>query len=80
MRGGTSVDELLTMLRGKKRRLPSEIGAFVALQATEMLLDRAYAIDVSRVVLKDDGTIAIDSEERCDDALHHRTISIGQTP
>jgi len=69
MRRGTSVEELLTMLRAKKRRLPSEIGAFVALQATELLLDRAYAVDASRVVLKDDGTVAIDSEVRCDEAV-----------
>lgn len=69
MRGGTSVDELLTMLRSKKRRLPSEIGAFVALQATEALLDRAYAVDATRVFIKDDGTVAVDSEERCDEAV-----------
>lgn len=72
---GTNLEELLSTLRTQRRRLPFEIGAFLALNVTEALLERPRRADPARIAIREDGTVEIVDAEACDEraalvALH----------
>lgn len=56
----TSVETLLSMLRARKGKLPFEVGAFIALQAAERLLERPVVTSTDSILVDDDGTVVID--------------------
>lgn len=56
---GVSVDELVTLLKRRGARLPFEIGAFVALEACERLLEGPAVIGGADVRIADDGTVSV---------------------
>lgn len=64
----TSVSDLLSMLREQRRRLPFEIGAFLALQATEELLERPRRSPSTSVYILEDGSIELRRAEECDES------------
>lgn len=66
---GTNLEDLLTMLRTKRRRLPFEIGAFLALQVAESLLERPRRAEPRNVLVAEDGKVAIVDAEACDDRV-----------
>lgn len=66
---GTNLEDLLTMLRTKRRRLPFEIGAFLALQVAEALLERPRRAEARNVLVSEDGKVAIVDAESCDERV-----------
>ncbi|MFK7990386.1 MAG: hypothetical protein AB8I08_30470 [Sandaracinaceae bacterium] len=56
---GTTVAQLLDALKNRRVRLPSEIGAFVALEVTEALIDGPAAPRPGDVRIASDGTISV---------------------
>jgi hypothetical protein len=56
---GVTVEELVSILRGKKARVPFEIGAFVALEACEAMLQGPARIGVRDVRIGDDGAVSV---------------------
>ncbi len=56
---GLTVEELVAVLRGKKARVPFEIGAFVALEACEAMLQGPARIGVRDVRIGDDGAVSV---------------------
>ena len=55
-----SVQEILVMLRATEGRLPHEVGAFIALQSCEAVLDRPRRIDPSVVHVTAEGEVVLD--------------------
>jgi len=56
---GVTVEELVTILRRKKARVPFEIGAFVALEACEAMMKGPARIGVKDVRIGDDGAVSV---------------------
>ncbi|MCA9600720.1 MAG: hypothetical protein KC417_01775 [Myxococcales bacterium] len=56
---GVTVEELVSELKRKNARMPYEIGAFVALEASEQLLKAPAAVGVRDVRIRDDGTTSV---------------------
>jgi hypothetical protein len=56
---GVSVEELVFVLKKKKARVPFEIGAFVALEACEAVLEGPARISVRDVRIGDDGAVSV---------------------
>src|SRR5687768_11841716 len=56
---GVSIDDLVTSLKSRRLRIPSEIGAFVALETCEALEGGPAAIRGSDVRIADDGTVSV---------------------
>lgn len=56
---GVTVEELVTLLKKKRARLPFEIGAFVALETTEALLEGPAVVAPADVRLADDGSVSV---------------------
>ncbi|MBW2464433.1 MAG: hypothetical protein JRH11_22480 [Deltaproteobacteria bacterium] len=56
---GVSVAELVTILKRKKARIPFEIGAFVALEACEAVIQGPARIGVGDVRIGDDGSVSV---------------------
>jgi hypothetical protein len=56
---GVTVEELVTILRRKKARVPFEIGAFVALEACEAMIEGPARISAKDVRIGDDGTVSV---------------------
>lgn len=56
---GTTVAQLLDALKHRRVRLPSEIGAFVALEVTEALIDGPAAPRPGDVRIASDGSISV---------------------
>ncbi len=56
---GTSVEELLATMKERNARIPSEIGAFVALEVCEAILDAPAEVTPSDIRIADDGTIEL---------------------
>ncbi|RLB54374.1 MAG: hypothetical protein DRJ42_09360 [Deltaproteobacteria bacterium] len=56
---GVSVAELVTILKRKKARIPFEIGAFVALEACEAVIQGPARIGIRDVRISDDGTVSV---------------------
>lgn len=56
---GVSVEDLVALLKGRKARLPFEIGAFVALETCETLLDGPASVGPADVRIADDGTVSV---------------------
>ncbi len=61
---GLKVSELVDGLRERAVRMPFEIGAFIALETTEALLERPSTITPDDVRLEDDGSILIFAPSR----------------
>jgi hypothetical protein len=68
----TSVETLLAMLRARKGKLPFEVGAFIALQAAERLVERPTFASTETILVEDDGNVIIDS---ADDTTGEETAS-----
>lgn len=71
---GTHVEELLATLRTRRRRLPFEIGAFLALQVVEASLDRPRRADARTIVVREDGSVEIIDAMPCDEPTALRSI------
>ena len=56
----TSVETLLSMLRSRKGKLPFEVGAFIALQAAERLVERPVLASAHTIFVAEDGSVVID--------------------
>lgn len=56
---GVTVEDLVATAKERKARIPSEIGAFVALEVCEALLEGPAAVRTSDVRIAEDGTISI---------------------
>ncbi len=56
---GITVDDLVASLKARRIRIPSEIGAFVALETSEALLRGPAAVEGRDVRIADDGTISV---------------------
>lgn len=56
---GTTLQELLQTLKAKKIRVPSEIGAFVALEVCEALTRGPARVSTSDVRIADDGIVSL---------------------
>lgn len=56
---GITVEELVTTAAQRKARIPSEIGAFIALETAEALAEGPARVRASDVRIADDGTISI---------------------
>lgn len=56
---GTTVDALVGTMKERRVRLPSEIGAFLALEVCEALLDGPAAVRLEDVRIAEDGTISV---------------------
>ena len=65
---GVSVAELVRLRRERDARLPFEIGAFVALETTEMILDRPRKVSADNVFVLPDGHLRIEAPEPVADA------------
>jgi hypothetical protein len=55
-----TVEELVASLKRQKARIPFEIGAFVALQVCEQLLERPTAVGPADVRISEEGTVEIE--------------------
>lgn len=56
---GITVADLVRVLKQRKVRIPSEIGAFIALEIAEALIDGPAAPSASDIRLAEDGTIGV---------------------
>lgn len=56
---GTSVEDLVAIMQERKVRIPSEIGAFIALETCEALIEGPAKARTKDVRIADDGTISI---------------------
>jgi hypothetical protein len=56
---GTSVEDLVQTMKDRKVRIPSEIGAFIALETCEALMEGPARARTKDVRIADDGTISI---------------------
>lgn len=79
--GSTNVHDMLAILRERRRRLPFEIGAFVALQATESLLDRPRDAGAKAIHVLEDGTVDLSRADPADErtaikALHGVLVAL----
>lgn len=55
-----ALESLVELLRARKEKLPFEVGAFIALQAAERLLERPAVATMDTILVGDDGTVTID--------------------
>lgn len=56
---GVTVEDLVAMAKQRRARIPSEIGAFLALEVCEALIDGPAAVRTTDVRIADDGTISV---------------------
>ena len=56
---GTTIEELIGTMKERRVRIPSEIGAFIALEICEALLEGPAAVRTTDVRIADDGTISV---------------------
>jgi hypothetical protein len=61
---GTTVEDLVATMRERKARIPSDIGAFVALEVCESLLDAPAIVQSTDVRIADDGAIRVHASSR----------------
>ena len=57
--GGLTIEELLSILRARKDKLPFEVGAFLALQICELLLEAPVVVGAADVVVLEDGKVSL---------------------
>jgi hypothetical protein len=60
------LDELLRSLKERSVRMPADIGTFIALEATEGIVDAPKALNLSRVVVTEEGEVGVSDEGVCD--------------
>ncbi len=56
---GTTIEELIASMKERRVRIPSEIGAFIALEVCEALAEGPAAVRPADVRIADDGTISV---------------------
>jgi len=56
---GTTIEELIATMKERRVRIPSEIGAFIALEVCESLLDGPASVRLADVRVAEDGTISV---------------------
>jgi len=56
---GTTIEELIATMKERRVRIPSEIGAFIALEVCESLLEGPAAVRTSDVRVAEDGSISV---------------------
>lgn len=56
---GTTVEEVIAVMKERRVRIPSEIGAFVALEVCESLASGPATVKQADVRIADDGTISV---------------------
>jgi hypothetical protein len=56
---GPTVDDLVASLKARRQRIPSEIGAFVALETCEAILRAPVAVRGGEVRISEDGVVGI---------------------
>lgn len=61
-----TLDELLRSLKERSVRMPADIGAFIALEATENIVEAPRPLTLERVALTDEGEIGVAEGGACD--------------
>lgn len=56
---GTTIEELIATMKERRVRIPSEIGAFIALEVCEAMLDGPATVRPPHVRVADDGSISV---------------------
>ena len=56
---GTTIEELIATMKERRVRIPSEIGAFIALEVCEALAHGPAAVRPADVRIAEDGTIGV---------------------
>lgn len=56
---GTTIEDLIATMKERRVRIPSEIGAFIALEVCESLLDGPAAVRLADVRVAEDGAISV---------------------
>ncbi len=56
---GPTVEELVRLMKARGRRLPSEIGAFIALECAEQLADGPALVTMSAIRISEEGLVSV---------------------
>lgn len=70
-----TLDELLRSLKERSVRMPADIGAFIALEATENIVDAPRLLTTERVALTDEGDVGVAEGAPCETAQAAQAVT-----
>jgi hypothetical protein len=71
---GTSVEELVSSIKQRGTRMPSDIGAFIALETVEAIVSEPASVSAKDVRIREDGMIGVAAAERASDEEAARSV------